>query len=192
MKRDASAEALLSTQGLIRRLGADVGRCRKGIDRAVGNAKPVEGGYEVDDFHSRQFIRAVFAYLEGASFAIKLWAVHKLSGENRISQEEVWTANETAFEVRNGNVIEKTAKIRLDENITYAFALLDRLHGIGPTLDKSLEWWASLQSSIKVRDRLTHPRRIEDLDVPAREFFDVMEAEQGFTDRMLAYPDLKK
>jgi hypothetical protein len=172
-------------------LGGDLTKCRSGVAKAIADRKPVEGAYEVDDFHARQFIRAIFAYLEGTSFAIKAWPVDRLSVAKKITLEERWVANETAFELRNGSVAEKMAKIRLDENIAFAFALLDRLHGMGPTLDKSQKWWSSLQSSIKVRHRLTHPRRTEDLHVLPSELFEAMDAEQGFTELMLAYPDLK-
>lgn len=54
-------------------------------------------------------------------------------------------------------------------------------------MDFSSEWWSSLKKSIKVRDRLMHPRMPNDLDVSDDEVQDTIKAMEGFTKIIYRY-----
>ncbi|MFY9327502.1 MAG: hypothetical protein WAO76_05705, partial [Georgfuchsia sp.] len=46
--------------------------------------------------------------------------------------------------------------------------------------DPSSEWWGCLKKTIKVRDRLMHPRMPLDIDISDEEVVDALKATEGF------------
>jgi hypothetical protein len=83
--------------------------------------------------------------------------------------------------------VERPALINLSRNIRFAFRLYEKVFDHKPKFDVEARWWGCLQRSIKVRDRLTHPRDPEDLDVLAKELIEALEARQGFRELLQAY-----
>ncbi|MEJ1964283.1 MAG: hypothetical protein WDO56_23155 [Gammaproteobacteria bacterium] len=183
-----------STGELIEVLGDDMDRCFEAVMHAIKTGEKLDGGgVEVApdyEFHARQFIRSVLAFFEGASFTMRVWAVAHLMRKDEISDEERWIAMERRFELEdNGHIAERTAKITLTRMIKFTFTLMDRLHGVPPRLDTSNEWWSCLQQSIRVRDRLMHPRQPSDLDVSVEEVIAASKAEVGFRMLVGGYPN---
>jgi hypothetical protein len=89
-----------------------------------------------------------------------------------------------------GEVIERSPKLRLANNIRFAFRLLEKSSGQPSKFDPSLEWWSCLQETVRVRDRLTHPRMPEDLDVSGNDIIKALKAKAGF-DEVLFTTKLK-
>ena len=90
------------------------------------------------------------------------------------------------FENR-GEVIERAAHIRLSDNVRFAFMLQEKALGIDEAFDASVDWWSCLQSSIKVRDRLTHPKLPGDIDITGEEVLTALQAFNGFKDQIMMY-----
>lgn len=66
----------------------------------------------------------------------------------------------------NGELVTKRgAKISLKKNIQFAFRSLGKAYGITFNLDKGGQGWQQFLRAIKVRDRLTHPKILEQLTV---------------------------
>ncbi len=82
--------------------------------------------------------------------------------------------------------MQKPAKIPLAKNIRFAFSVFAEANGTKPTLDVGSEWWSKLQESIRVRDRLTHPRSPSDLDVSPSEVISTVVAKSGFDEALHA------
>ena len=57
------------------------------------------------------------------------------------------------------------SKIPLLNNLLFAFRMYGKIFDIEFRLDKSGIGWQSLRESIKVRDRLMHPKKAEDLSI---------------------------
>lgn len=81
-----------------------------------------------------------------------------------------------------GIVVESTAKISLAKNIRFAIALKRKAHKVLEPFDASVEWWSCLKEAIRIRDRLTHPKMPEDLDVTGDDIVKVLKAKKGFED----------
>lgn len=95
------------------------------------------------------------------------------------------------FEVRHdlndkGKIVETPAHIKLTRNIKFTLALYARAHRIARKLDTASEWWECLVSSIKVRDRLMHPRNPKDLDVSPKEVISAIKAQRGYSSEIIA------
>jgi hypothetical protein len=180
-----------TTKELIETLGADFQRCYGNIIQSFDEGTIDEKGLlDADyEFHARQLIRAAFAYIEAVTFSVKITAAtHCLERRVGISPEERAFAADVDFDVdAKGVVVERTARIKLTRNIRFAFALYERARNIQPPFDPSSEWWCHLRESIRVRDRLMHPRLPEDLDVSPNELINTIKAKQGFDDLLTHY-----
>lgn len=91
----------------------------------------------------------------------------------------------------NGEIGERSAHIRLTDNIRFAFALQEKSLGIKEKFNANVEWWACLKSSIKVRDRLMHPKWPDHVDVSADEIITALKAFNGFKERAVYYADVR-
>jgi len=166
------------------------------VDRCYDNLRDATDAHKSDpelsigiDFESRQLIRAVFAYLEGLTFAIKIRAVqHSVQKRDLVSQAEADFALEVDHQITDkGEIVERPALINLSRNIRFAFRLYEKVFDHKPKFDANARWWDYLQRSIKVRDRLTHPRNPEDLDVVASEVIEALEVRRGFRELLDEY-----
>jgi hypothetical protein len=143
-----------TTTELIKALGDDVDRCHADLLRSIdeGQVDP-DGSVTADyEYHARQLIRAILAYVEGVTFSVKVSAVAKcLESGIDVSDHERYLAAEIDADVDDkGNVVERPAKLRLASNMRFAFQLLERATQGAFTFDASSPWWAALRKTIKV------------------------------------------
>jgi hypothetical protein len=180
-----------STAEVMQILGNDVDRCKAELDRTIDAGEKEPNGDVICDYeyHARQLIRAVFAYMEAVTFSVKIKAAHHLlNSKLGLAEGERAFAGETDYKLADkGTVIEQPAHIRTADNIRFAIALADKAYGVGKKFDPSIGWWPKLKSSIKVRDRLTHPKLPDDVNVSGDELINLIEAHQGFSEHMLSY-----
>ena len=184
-----------TTEELIVTLGDDVNRCHQALIQAI-DAGSVDGDGSVTADHSffaRQLVRAVFAYIEGITFSVKASAAHYcLENGIDISPQERFFAVDIDHSLdERGEVVEQRAMLRLAANMRFAFMLTEKAYGIERLFDPSLEWWSCLKKSIKVRDRLTHPKMPEDVDISGDEVVAVLKARQGFDALLMEYAKRK-
>jgi len=184
-----------TTEELINTLGDDVDRCHKALVEAIDDGTVEEDGGIVADyqFYARQFVRAVFSYIEGITFSVKVSAAHFCmeNGVNISAQERFFAVDVDHALDDKGEVIEQRAMLRLATNVRFAFMLTERAHGIEKLFDPSIEWWSCFKKSIKVRDRLMHPKMPEDIDISGDEIIAVLKAYSGFNDLLMEYSKCK-
>lgn len=182
-----------TTEELINVLGTDVDRCYASLIDAIDNGETDENGNVSADyeFYARQLIRAIFALIEGVTFSIKVNAAELcIQNKRDISDAERFFATDTDYVLTDkGQVIERPAHIRLSDNICFAFALQEKALDLSDHFDTSAEWWSCFKSSVKVRDRLTHPKFPEDIDVSSQEIVDALKTCEGFKEQALSYAE---
>lgn len=179
------------TGELIRVLGDDFQRCYGNViaDVEAGNRNE-DGSIEADhEFNARQLIRAAFAYLEGVTYSIKIAAVDDAIEKGvEITPEEVNFAFEISHSLSDkGRIVERSAHINLARNIRFAFSLYEKTNSIKEQFNPSEQWWNELQKAVAIRDRLTHPRQPEDLDLQPSEVLTVVAAVRGFEAHVMSY-----
>lgn len=76
----------------------------------------------------------------------------------------------------DGRVKFEKAKLSLASNLQFAFLMYAKAGGVEYSIPKGDAGWDKLKRSIKVRDRITHPKRSRDLDVSYDELEMVMSA----------------
>jgi hypothetical protein len=184
-----------TTSELIETLGDDIDRCHRELIGSIGDGNVAPNGdvHADYEYHARQLIRAIFAFIEAVTFSVKVKAAEYCLHHNRdIEDAERFFAVDVEHVLTDkGEVVERPAHIRLTDNIRFAFALQEKALGRAKKFDPSTEWWSCLQSSIKVRDRLTHPKLPGDVDVSGAEIVAALKAYKGFEQQVMYYAELQ-
>jgi hypothetical protein len=179
-----------TTADLLLALDEDYRRCYEQVLKRLDEGERNEHGHIYADhgFDARQLIRSAFAYIEGATFVLKIEA--SFNSEEKgvaFTPQQHHFIFEVDFDLNDkGEIIERPAKISLTKNIRFSFAVFAYANKIDNNLDVSLKWWAKLKEAIKVRDRLMHPRFMSDLDVSPQEVIATITAKAGFDEALHA------
>lgn len=180
-----------TTSEVIELLGKDCDRSHEELMAVIdAGIRDADGNIEAEyEYKARQFVRAVFAYIEAITFSVKASSAWRcMESEIDISPQERYFATDTEYELNDrGEVIETVAKISLARNIRFAFALNRRAHYVAKPFDPSVEWWCCLKEAIRIRDRLTHPKWPADLNVSGDEIVKVIKAKTGFEEELLRF-----
>jgi hypothetical protein len=180
-----------TTKEVIGILGEDCERCHAELVASIdAGDRDSEGNIEDKyEFHARQLIRAIFAYIEAVTFSMKAWSAgHCMAQGIEITPQERYFATDIEYELNDrGDLVETVAKISLAKNVRFALAMNRKAHGVREPFDASVEWWSCLKAAIRVRDRLTHPKLPGDLDVTGDDIVTVLKAKKGFEEEALRF-----
>lgn len=119
------------------------------------------------DFWLRTTIRTYFACLEARSFQyLRLVEACSDIGLFDLSSEELLALADVSYEVHNGKVVRRKAKISTPNKLLFTFEMMARLAGLESlAIDTSRAEWGRFKRCIEVRDRLTHPKTSAHLKV---------------------------
>jgi hypothetical protein len=180
-----------TTSELIEALGNDIDRSHRELIESIDAGERTDNGdvYADYEYHARQLVRAIFAFIEAVTFSMKAKAAEYCLRKKRyIPDAERFLAVDIEMVLSDkGEIVERPAHIRLADNIRFAFALQEKVFGITKRFDPSIEWWSCLKSSIKVRDRLTHPKLPGDIEVSGDEIVTALKAYEGFSKQAMLY-----
>src|SRR5262245_21383226 len=114
-----------TTEKLIGVLAEDVTRCHGELKASI-DAGQVDANGDVTadyEYHARQLIRAIFAFIEAVTFSMKVKAVELCRKQKRrISEFETYLAVDIQQALsEKGEVETRPAKISLADNIRLAF-----------------------------------------------------------------------
>jgi hypothetical protein len=134
------------------------------------------GNMNLEEMHStfnmqtekRAYVRAVFAFIEGIAYMMKIQALKKCpecfnNAEIAILSEEVYALN------NKNEAVSKTLKLNTTQNIIFSFKSLAKSENIEDKFDTSNNGWRLLNEALKIRHRLTHPKSVEALNVTIEE-----------------------
>lgn len=141
----------------------------------------------VNLFARRAYVRAVFAFIEGVTYRMKLLAFNDKDRPNvNFSPAELAFLLEEDFDLNDkGEVVSAPAKIRLVKNIRFAFKAIARANSVHFNLRVDEAGWDALKKAVKVRDRLMHPKFIEDLAVSINDIDQVRQGSAWFVQNFL-------
>lgn len=115
----------------------------------------------------RSFVRALFALIEGMTFSIKrLVLMFAADGDGKLTPDEISLLSEHTAELDSaGAIIGKTAYLKFKPNLQFTFRKFSEITKSGFKLDVSNDGWEKLARSLKIRDRLMHPKSALEVDV---------------------------
>jgi hypothetical protein len=140
---------------LLKPLNKDVERCQVKVHKGTAQ------------FERRMYVRAVFAAIEGEIFLLKQAALlyDGIFNTPFTPAEKMFLLEETFDLNDKGEPIKFKAKISLKKNIRFAFRAFAHATGTDIKLKVDDAGWLSFQEAIKIRDRLVHPKKGDELFV---------------------------
>ncbi|MDQ3704519.1 MAG: hypothetical protein M3437_04725 [Chloroflexota bacterium] len=136
-------------------------------------------------FLDRVLVRTVYSRVEGIAYLMKYVA---LADENQ--PDQIFSAGELAllreedYDLTSEGIVRiKSARLSTLANLRFSFRAFVRALGINFTLNVGEHGWEQLRNGILVRDRITHPKRAEDLIVTDQEVLEILEGQMWFADQ---------
>lgn len=138
-------------------------------------------------FWRRVFVRASFSFVEGMTVLLKQQALvgtcNKITATGEIDFARLSVlCGESYFIDDSGELRWRRITIPALNNVAFAFREFAQLHGASYQLDRSGGDWQALRSATRVRDRLVHPKALQDLDVTDAELSAVEKAVSWLND----------
>lgn len=132
---------------------------------------------EVSD--RRAAVRAAFADLESVLFMMRQLALARPDVHRDFSRGELALLHEESYSLdASGEVRIRPFFARLEEALPFTLRMLARGCPNAYSLEKSGRGWQALLSAIRIRHRVTHPKRPEDIEISADQLATVREAWQ--------------
>lgn len=135
----------------------------------------------------RTLVRALFAEIEGVTFCMKQVAFESRSRAGvTFTTPEIILLSEEAYELNDkGEVKSQRAKLHISRNIRFAFRAFARTGYINyePKVDGI--GWDAFKKGLKIRDRLMHPKKPDDLIVSDEEVVIIKTTFEWFRQSMI-------
>ena len=136
---------------------------------------------QVPKTKARMLIRSLFATIEGVVYCMKQIAFAANRADGPLTLDELMICKEIAFGLKgNGEVDGSSMRLKFEPNLKFAFAVLAKAFHQTFELDTNCVGWNRLVQSVKVRNRLAHPKRSSDLELSDDELRHAIEAYQWF------------
>ena len=90
----------------------------------------------------------------------------QLREESVFNEIEMLALRDLEYTVdQSGSVKKKKARIRFKDNIKLAFASAAKAHGFDHGIDWGAQEWQDFSRALEIRDRITHPKKVDDLTI---------------------------
>jgi hypothetical protein len=132
--------------------------------------------------HRRHYVRSVFAFVEGFVFQMKQVAVaaHK-DGFVQFTSGDLALLVEVSYDLDDrGEVRRRPANLPFANNARFGLTAFGRALAPGYSISFSDSGWETLRRAAKVRNRITHPKSVDDLTIADEELRMVGEAHRWF------------
>jgi hypothetical protein len=154
--------------------------------------KVPEGGIwvwpgQVPRTKARMLIRSMFATIEGIVYGMKQLAFAVNRSDGPLTLDELLICKEITFGLKGtGEVDGSSMRLKFEPNLKFAFMVLAKAFHQTFQLDTNCPGWNHLVQSVKVRNRLAHPKRPSDLELTDDELSDAIEGYQWFDGQVVA------
>jgi len=125
-------------------------------------------------FYRRQYVRAAAALIEGFTSMLKQTAL--LNPEHFLPEELLLLREEEPGLKDNGQLHLRKRFLAIEMNIRFAFTAYAKVGGVRFSLDCSRSGWQCFKKLFSVRDRITHPKKDEDLSISDTEMSSIKQA----------------
>lgn len=138
-----------------------------------------------EQFWRRMYVRSFFAHVEGVAYRLKQQALSASDkfGIVKLSTEEISIINEESYEFAdNARIKRRSIFYPIDITIRFAFDAVLKVHGKKLNLNLGNDnRWNCFKESIKLRNRITHPKNSKDLIISDVELNNLLQAVDWFS-----------
>jgi hypothetical protein len=128
-------------------------------------------------FMRRAAVRATFAFIEGVIYSLKplLLSLEKI--KNYLELEEIVILREKKYEPDNsGRTSSSPARYEFKKNVLFTIRCFAKYMKIEMPLNMEATEWSDFLKAIKIRHRLMHPKKPDDLNINHEELMTVNRA----------------
>lgn len=136
-------------------------------------------------YNRRQFLRCFYSYIEGSVTAFKDACLHlnkKYPDLNLLSLAEIVLLQDLSFEISDkGEPKQGTRYPKFENNLKFTFDVYSRLFFTAVQVDPQHDGgrsWNALKDFVKIRHRITHPKKAADYSINDRELAICIEAHE--------------
>ena len=153
----------------------------------VEHAKALDTDNCSEGFIKRTYVRAFFAMVEGVIAQLKQVALRAHEQTQVFEGFELELLEERAgyLDSNNGTARVGKAKLSFLPNLQFSMTSAARALKLAFQLKKDEQGWAAMRESVKIRDRITHPKKRDSLEISDDEMKRLGEANAWFRDEMV-------
>jgi hypothetical protein len=126
----------------------------------------------------RSYTRAVFAEVEGITNYLKVLSLRTplsfSAAELAMLKEETYSVND------KGEAYAQLKFVRIEDNLLFALRMYLKDLSIVPNIKRDDKGWSAFKKAVGIRNRVTHPRSLNDLLITDDELHEVSVANRWF------------
>jgi len=152
------------------------------VEKAIQALGDLRSGF--DQFWARTLVRSFFALVEACTHELKNVVLQAAAnGVITLSDGERAVLSDVTFDVSSdGSILERPRFVPIERHLRLLHTLMDRLFGSDAALPVSDHRFGKFKASIHIRNRITHPKSIDDTSLSNSEVETVMLAASWYGD----------
>jgi len=117
-------------------------------------------------FHKRNLVRTTFALIDGFAFQLRQVTLATLDNTKLLTDGDLAILREERYQLSSKGLPEvKENYQKTLPMILFSLRVYAKNHGSDFVPDTSLNGWNCLKQAVEIRDRVTHPKSLTDLDI---------------------------
>jgi hypothetical protein len=124
------------------------------------------GRADPSQFAHRTLIRTYFAFVEGIAYQLRKVTLATLHGTELLSPAEAALLREERFQLNSKGEPETKENFQsVLPNLLFSIRCYVKNHGATYAPDTGVVGWELMRKAVAVRDRITHPKSVEGLEI---------------------------
>lgn len=151
------------------------------------DAATAYGQMEKTPYAQRALVRAHFALIEGLSYSLRQVTLASLQGTEFLTEAEVALLREERYSIdEKGHPKTAPQFLKFPDSLLFSIRCYIKNHGATFDPDTQHPGWSAMRRAVKVRDRVTHPKTAESLDLSKEDLESFVDAAAWWKMTMLA------
>ncbi len=144
-----------------------IGDITKPIIALLDDVRSAEEYLDANDsqFARRAYVRSLFAFFEGSVWILKQVVLQAAKESKRplFSTGEYSLLRDVSYDLKaNGDIRKSDKFLRLPENLRFTHKIVNRVFSGSVDLQVGTKPWNDFLHAIEVRNRVTHPKRLDE------------------------------
>ncbi|MDP1862350.1 MAG: hypothetical protein Q8K52_00410 [Thiobacillus sp.] len=145
------------------------------------------GQFEKTPYAQRALVRAHFALIEGLSYSLRQVTLASLHGTEFLTEAEVALLREERYSIdEKGHPKAIQQFLKFPDSLLFSIRCYIKNHVATFDPDTQHPGWSAMRRAVKVRDRVTHPKTAESLDLSNEDLQSFADAAAWWKMTMLA------
>lgn len=119
--------------------------------------------------HRREFVRATCSAIEAQSWQLKMYVTENVLTKKTTSVHDISALKEESYAINDkGEIYVQPRGYSIKVGLRLVYSILKR-HGVPVHIDFGSADWKNIDAAVKIRNRVMHPKCMEDISVSKSE-----------------------